>query len=257
MDSILELVDVRKTFAGRRTGGAESGSVRALDGVSFRVERGECAGLVGESGCGKSTIARAICRFLDIDEGHILLDGEDISHIRGKQPGGLYSKVQMVFQNPAGSFDPRRTLAHGICERLVLEGASQAEARATADELARQCGLDPAILDRYPREVSGGQCQRAAIARALAARPELLICDEATSALDATVQRQIAELLGQLRQQHGTTMLFISHDLALVSSICDHVVVMRSGEVVEDGPTQQVVQNPSSPYTRLLLEAAL
>ena len=232
-------------------------TICTLRDVSFSIRQGSCTGLVGESGCGKSTLARAICKFINIDSGEIWLDDQNIVPLKKKDLAPIYDKVQMVFQDSTSSFDPRKTLGAGICERMIINGASKNEASATAYELAQKCGLEPALLDRYPREVSGGQCQRAAIARALAANPSLLICDEATSALDATTQHQIVQLLASLRDSQDISILFISHDLALVSNICSNMVVMKSGQIVEDGTVQQVINNPQSSYTQQLLSAAL
>ncbi len=232
-------------------------AICALKGVSFAIQQGTCTGLVGQSGCGKSTLARAICKLISVDEGQIWLDGQDIVPLKDKDLVRVYEKVQMVFQNSTSSFDPRKTLMSGISEQMIRSGASKQEALQTARELSQKCGLEPSLLNRYPHEVSGGQCQRAAIARALVTKPSLLICDEATSALDATTQYQIVELLAALRDSQEITILFISHDLALVSNICSNMVVMKSGQIVEEGATQQVISNPHSSYTQQLLDAAL
>lgn len=229
----------------------------AVEGASFKVYAGECVGLVGESGSGKSTIARMVTRLIDVTSGQVLLCGCDITRVRGAKRRAVYESVQMVFQDPAGSFDPRRTLGAGIMEGPRNCGVDASEARRRALNLLARCGLPKDMMDRYPREVSGGQCQRAAIARALAMQPDLLVCDEATSALDVTVQRQIVQLLDDIRRDTGMALLFICHDLALVSQICDHVVVMGQHRVVEVGPTVDVINNPQSEHTRRLLAAVL
>lgn len=231
--------------------------VVAVDDVSFCVMPGECVGLVGGSGCGKSTIAQIATGLLEPSSGTVLLGGQNLSSLRGKSLRDVAGKVQMVFQNPASSFDPRRTLGEGVCEYLRNTGAPKADAHKTAVELLVRCGLLEEFADRYPHEVSGGQCQRAAIARALAPKPSLVVCDEATSALDVTVQAQIIELLRSIQRERGTSYLFICHDLALVNGFCDRIIVMEKGHVVEEGQTGQVLAHPSHPYTRQLLDAVL
>lgn len=250
---VLEVEGLRKTY-GRRGSGKE---VEALRGVSFCVKTGECVGLVGESGNGKSTIANLVMRLDEPSEGSIRLCGRDITHAKGKELREAYRHMQMVFQSPAESFDPRKTLGEGVTEGLRNAGFGKEEAKERALSLFESCGLAPNMYDRHPREVSGGQCQRAAIARALALDPDLLICDEATSALDMTVQRQIVELLASLREERGLALLFICHDIALVGSFCDRVLVLKGGLIVEDGPTKELLRHPSHPYTKELIAAQL
>lgn len=249
---VLEVKGLRKVF--RRKGQSD---FAAVDGVDFSVMPGECVGLVGGSGCGKSTVAQMITRLLEPTEGDILLLGRDIVHAPRAGQTALTRDVQMVFQNPASSFDPRRTLADGISESLRNAGMGKDEAHARAVELLVRCGLPEAFADRYPRDVSGGQCQRAAISRALASDPALIILDEATSALDVTVQAQIIELLEDIRHERDSTYLFICHDLALVQGFCDRVLVMRAGRIVEEGPAADVIANPRHEYTRQLVDAVL
>ena len=208
--TVLELQEVTKVFPGRK--GAQ---VRALDRVSFCIEEGESVGLIGPSGSGKSTVANAVCRFIDVTSGRILLRGCDITEARGKALRQVYKELQMVFQSPRASFDPRRTLGDGVGECLKNGGVGKAERRERVGELLERCGLPAAAADWYPHEVSGGQCQRAAIARALAAQPRLLICDEATSALDVVAQRQILKLLLGLKAEGRLQLLFITHNLAV------------------------------------------
>lgn len=220
-------------------------------GVSLDVLPGEVLGLVGESGCGKSTIAKCVAGFLKPSAGDLVVcEGAD-------EPGRGPHKVQMVFQDPSSSFDPRRTLGQSVTEGLRNAGTPKGEALARAGELFERCGLARELLDRYPHQVSGGQCQRAAIARALAARPALLIADEATSALDVTVQAQVVALLRELNAEFGMAVLFICHDLALVQDFCGRVAVMREGRIVEVGPTEQVLSSSSDPYTANLIASAL
>lgn len=228
----------------------------AVDHVSFHINEGETLGLVGESGSGKSTLAKMITRLTEPDAGTIHLNGKDITKARGKALREAYRQMQMVFQSPAGSFDPRKTIGYGIGESLRNNGISKAETEERVKMLLQQCGLSPEYAQRYPHEISGGQCQRAAIARALAICPRLLICDEATSALDVTVQYQIMELLQSLKQTNRLSFLFICHNLALVQSFCDRVLVMHEGKIVEEGTPDQVIQTPQSAYTKRLVEAA-
>ncbi len=252
MEPILEVTNLTKTF---RTEGR--GDFTAVNQVSFRLFPGETLGIVGESGCGKSTLAKLLCRLIDPTEGTIRLCGQDITKAKGKELIGAYRNMQMVFQDPVSSFDPRRTLGDGIGESLRNAGVSKSETEAKVRSLLEQCGLPGEFAARYPHEVSGGQCQRAAIARALAIGPKLLICDEATSALDVTVQQQIMELLVQLREQHEMSYLFICHNLALVQTFCDRLLVMYEGKIVEEGSPDEVILHPQSDYTKLLIDSVL
>lgn len=229
----------------------------AIESVHFSLARHETIGVVGGSGSGKSTLARAILQLVPKCAGTIRFDGQEIGALRGRDRRAYYQQVQMVFQQPAASFDPRRTLGDGIGESLRTNGCTRREREARVADLLVQCGLAPEIARRYPHEVSGGQCQRAAIARALAIQPQLLICDEATSALDVTVQKQILELLADLRRQTGLAILFISHDLALVQEFCDRALVMHNGRIVEQGTPDAIIQQPQHPYTQALIDAAL
>ena len=222
-----------------------------VHGVSLDVLPGEVLGLVGESGCGKSTIAKCVAGFLKPSAGDLVVCEGAAEPARGPH------KVQMVFQDPSSSFDPRRTLGQSVSEGLRNAGTPKAEALERAGELFERCGLARELLGRYPHQVSGGQCQRAAIARALASRPVLLIADEATSALDVTVQAQVVALLRELNAEFGMAVLFICHDLALVQDFCDRVAVMREGRIVEVGPTERVLSSPSDPYTARLIASAL
>lgn len=235
MQNILEAKDLKKVFYKNRV------PFEAVDGVSFHIGKGECLGLAGESGCGKSTIAKIITRLIMPEEGSVRLDG----------------KVQMVFQTPRDSFDPRRTLGDGIMEGMCNQGMGKKQAKERACEMLDLVELDRRFFYRYPHEASGGECQRAAIARALAVEPQLLICDEATSALDVTVQAQIAALLKRLQEENGMSLLLISHDLALVQYLCSRVLIMYQGKIIEEGIPDEVIQNPRESYTRLLVEAIL
>ncbi len=250
MDKILEIRDLKKTFYKKNI------PFMVVDSLSLDMEKGECLGLVGESGCGKSTTAKIITHLVEPDEGSVLLDGEETLCLKGKELKNLYGKVQMVFQMPQASFDPRRTLGDGILEGMLNQGMRRADAKERLYELLDLVELDEELADRLPHEVSGGQCQRAAIARALGPDPELIICDEATSALDVTMQAQIVELLGRLQAECGLSLLLICHDLALVQRLCSHVAVMYQGSIVEEGTPDEVIRNPKEEYTKLLVDSA-
>lgn len=248
MEPILSVRELTKTFS--RPG---QGKRTAVNGVSFDLRPGERLGIIGESGSGKTTVANLITRLLDADGGRILLDGEDITSVTGRDLRRVYRKIQMVFQTPAESFDPRRTLGDGVGESL--RGLSRREARQEAVRLMERCGLPGELARRYPHEVSGGQCQRAAIARALAMGPKVLICDEATSALDVTVQKEILDLLRGL--EGDLAILFICHDISLVQQFCHRVLVMHRGEIVEQGTPDEVICRPQHAYTRHLIDSVL
>ena len=250
MDPVLKVTDLSKSFSC-----AGKTEFFAVDHVSFAVMPGEILGIVGESGSGKSTIAKLITRQIDATSGKIEIDGQDITRLKGRDMIPVYAKIQMVFQTPKGSFDPRRTLGDGICESLRNKGVPKTEREAKARSLLEQCGLSGDFLERYPHQVSGGQCQRAAIARALMCDPKILIFDEATSSLEVTVQKQIMELLQELQRKKELAYLFICHNLALVQQFCDNVIVLYDGKIVEQGPTDDVILHPQSEYTKRLVEA--
>lgn len=249
MEKILEIKNLKKTFYKKKQ------PYLAVNDISFSVKKGACVGIVGESGCGKSTTAKMITCLTKPDTGSILLEGQELTGISRKQLKEVYRKVQMVFQTPQDSFDPRCTLGDGIMESMINQGMKRKEAAARMKELLSMVELDEKYACRYPHEVSGGQCQRAAIARALAVNPALLICDEATSALDVTVQAQIISLLEKLRQEMNLSVLMICHDLALVQNFCDYVLVMYEGKIVEEGTPDEVIQNPKEEYTKILVDS--
>lgn len=249
-DTILEVKDLTKKFYKNKK------LFTAVEQVSFQLYTGECLGIVGESGCGKSTTVKMLTHLLKPDEGEILLDGSKIQQLKRKELKNFYTEIQMVFQTPQDSFDPRQTLGNGIMESMRNHGMTKKEARKRMEQLLEQVELPVELAERYPHQVSGGQCQRAAIARALAINPKILICDEATSALDVTVQVQIVDLLKRLQQEMNLSILLISHDLALVQHLCDRVLVMYQGKILEEGVPDEVIRNPQNEYTKILVEAA-
>ena len=250
-DIILKAEHLKKVFISGKK------SMTAVDDVSFELQRGECLGIVGESGSGKSTIAKMITHLEPVTGGQIFLDEKNITNAKGKELRDIYQDMQMVFQMPMESFDPRRTLGDGIGESLRNMGISKKETRNRVEKLLLTCGLTPEYADRYPHQVSGGECQRAAIARALAVEPKVLICDEATSALDVTVQKQIMELLQKLKKENQLSFLFICHDLALVQLFCDRVIVMHDGHVEEEGTPEEIIEHPKTEYTEQLIRSVL
>ena len=254
MEPILKVENLVKTFS--RPGQAD---FTAVSGISFELFPGECLAVIGESGSGKTTAVNMIARLLDVTDGSITLNGQDITHLKGKELRQVYKALQMVFQTPTDSFDPRRTLGDGIGESLQNARVSRQETRKRVEALLEQCGLPKEFADRYPHQISGGQCQRAAIARALAIEPKLLICDEATSALDVTVQKEIIDLLNDLRAQQGQNLsiLFICHDLSLVQQFADRVLVMHRGRIVEAGTPEEVIRSPKDGYTKRLIDSVL
>ena len=249
---ILEASHVIKTFHD-----GHNRDFRAVDDVSITVDDGECVGIVGESGSGKSTLAGLITGLIKPDSGSISVCGQKITECKEKELRRAYLNMKLIFQEPRSSFDPRMTLGESLdyaLKPVISDGKLRiAEAKC----LMKKVGLAEQFLKLYPVQVSGGECQRAAIARAIAQRPKLLICDEATSALDVSVQAQIINLLNDIRRETGLAILFISHDMALVSSFCDRVYVLNDGQVVEHGTINQVIHNPMQPYTKKLMKSVL
>ena len=258
-EPILEVSDLRMHFPVttgvvlRKT----IGHVKAVDGVAFGVREGETLGLVGESGCGKTTLGRCVLRFYKPTSGSVRFRGEELTTVRGTRMRELRKEMQMVFQDPYSSLNPRMTAGQIIGEPLGIHrlASSQAEARRRVAEILELVGLDPSMASRYPHEFSGGQRQRIGIGRALAVDPSLIVCDEAVSALDVSIQAQIINLLKDLQRQLGLTYLFIAHDLAVVRHVADRIAVMYLGKIVEIAPRDDIYANPLHPYTQALLSA--
>ena len=261
---MLRIEHVTKTYGGARKGlagllGTAAAEVRALRDVSLSVRRGESFGLVGESGSGKTTLTRCILRLEEVSAGRILFDGTDLATLKPAEMRSLRARVQIVFQDPYASLNPRMSVCDILCEpmeihrdRMGLDGRGRLDRAA---ELLQRVGLGTQHLSRFPHEFSGGQRQRIGIARALATKPDFLILDEPTSALDVSVQAQVLNLLHELQAQLGLTYFFISHDLGVIRYICDRVALIYRGQLVEEGDTEAVFRSPASDYARMLLAA--
>ncbi len=252
---VLETKNLSKTYVDRGWF-ARRREVRAASDVSIGVRKGQTLGVVGESGSGKSTLARCIVRLIEPTSGEIRLGGTDLARMRPRELRPLRRRVQIVFQDPYRSLNPRRRVGEAIIEGPLNYGVPRAAALARARHLMELVRMDPAALGRYPHQFSGGQRQRICIARALAVEPELLVADEAVSALDVSVQAQVLALLEEIRTRLDLAMLFITHDLRVAAQVCDQVAVMQAGRIVEYGPAQEVFLNPLHEYTRALFAAA-
>jgi ABC-type oligopeptide transport system ATPase subunit len=251
MEPLLEVENLNVVY------GRGKGAVQAVKEVSFQIAPGEIFGLVGESGCGKSSLGKAIIRLVDPASGKILFKGKNVAPLKGAALKTYRQEVQMVFQDPYGSLNPRMKVGNAILDVLAVHriGKSLAERRERVGELFESVGLEPRMAWRYPHEFSGGQRQRICIARALALNPDLLVADEPVSALDVSVQAEILQLLEKLRTSRNLAFLFVSHDLAVVRNVCDRVAVMFNGEIVEMGAVADVIDHPQHEYTRTLLAA--
>ncbi len=256
-DPILEVRDLKLWFPLAKRLFQPQEYVKAVDGISFDVWRGQTLGLVGESGCGKTTTGRAILRLIEPTEGTVVFKGQDLGSLRPEAMRTVREDLQIIFQDPYSSLNPRLTIEQTITEPMVVhgKGGNAAERRDRAAALLEECGLPAEYLRRYPHEFSGGQRQRICIARTLSLEPEFIICDESVSALDVSVQAQVLNLLKRLQAQRGLTYIFISHDLSVVKFMSDVLAVMRDGLIVEIGPSDEVYQDPKDEYTRTLIEA--
>ena len=256
-DNILEVRDLKVWFPIKKGVFARTvGYVKAVDGVSFDLKRGETLGVVGESGCGKSTTSRAILMLNKPCGGTIKVNGIDILSIHGKDLMDYRRRVQVVFQDPMASLNPRHTIQEILTEGMIYHGLCKPEERREKGaELLNSVGLPEDMLDRYPHEFSGGQRQRICIARAIALKPELLICDEAVSALDLSIRAQVLDLLGDLKKKLSLSFLFITHDIGVVQHIADRIIVMNKGKIVEQGTCAEVLGNPKEEYTRYLMSS--
>jgi oligopeptide transport system ATP-binding protein len=261
MSHLLQVRDLRKSFA-RSTGPFASSNgntarFAAVDGVSFDVAAGETFAIVGESGCGKTTLARMILRLIEPDSGSLLFEGRELLHLKGEDLRAQRRQMQMIFQDPFASLNPRMRVGEIVAEPLAIHEprGSAAERAELAAAMLNRVGLDTSALKRYPHEFSGGQRQRIGIARALILRPKLIVADEPVSALDVSVGAQVLLLLQELQREFQLTYLFISHSLPVVAQLASHIAVMRAGQLIEQGPATQILQVPSQPYTRDLLAA--
>ena len=255
---LLEARNLRKTFRPEPSvlGSRASGEIRAVDDVSLSIEPGETLGLVGESGSGKSTLGRLLVRLIEPDSGSILVDGRDVLQSHGSDLRHLRRNMQIIFQDPFGSLDPRMTVEDIVCEPLLIHGEGNRKARlARAAEMMHAVGMETSALSRYPHEFSGGQRQRIGIARALILKPQFIVADEPVSALDVSVGGQIVNLMRKLQQEFQLTYLFISHSLPVVRYLSTRIAVMYRGKLVEIGTTEEVTESPRHEYTRSLLTA--
>ena len=250
MTPVIEVKNLKKYFS------VPNGELHAVDDVSFKIERGTTMGIVGESGCGKSTLGRTIIHLLENTSGQILLNGEDVTNVSRKQMKGLREKMQIIFQDPYSSLNPRMTIEETIREPLKLSGRfSKKELDDEVDRLMDLCGIEERLATAYPHELDGGRRQRVGIARALALHPDFIVCDEPVSALDVSIQAQILNLLMDLQDEFGLTLMFVTHDLSVVRHISDTIGVMYLRQMVETCSTEELFENQLHPYTKALLSA--
>ncbi|MED4784211.1 dipeptide ABC transporter ATP-binding protein [Brevibacillus choshinensis] len=253
--TLLEVKGLKKHFASKKGWFQQAEYVQAVNGINLTVREGETLSIVGESGCGKSTTGRCLLRLLEPTSGEIWYRGKDLTKLTGKEMRAMRRQLQMVFQDPFATLNPKLTIRRILEEPLVAQQVSKEKRAGLIEETIRIVGLTPSHLDRYPHQFSGGQRQRIGIARALMLRPDLIVADEPVSALDVSIQSQILNLLQDLQEQFGMTYIFISHDLGVVEHISDRVAVMYLGEIVELSDKEELFQNPLHPYTRALISA--
>ena len=250
MSAILEVKNLKKYFD------TPKGKLHAVDNVSFSIEKGKTLGVVGESGCGKSTLGRTILHLLESTDGQIIFEGEDITHVNKKKLKEVREKMQMIFQDPFASLNPRMSVRQNIMEPLILKGGmTKAEMEEKTAQLMQTVGLAERLADSYPHELDGGRRQRIGIARALALDPKFILCDEPVSALDVSIQAQVLNLMLDLQEERGLTYIFVTHDLSVVKHISDEIMVMYLGQMVEKAPADELFANPLHPYTKALLSA--
>lgn len=247
MNEILAVKNITKYYNNKRV----------LDNISFTLNANQTLGIVGKSGSGKSTLAKIIMNLESCDNGEVYIKNKLISKSSKSNKYQLYNEIQMVFQNPISSFNPRKTLGSSVIEILLNNGYNKQQAKEKVLLLFKKCHLDDSVYDKYPHQISGGQCQRVAIVRALLINPQIIICDEATSNLDATVQIEIIKLLQEIQKEFKTTLVFICHNIALVQLICDEIIVMEDGVIVEYGTTSQVIHSPKTSWTKALIDASI
>jgi peptide/nickel transport system ATP-binding protein len=253
---LLSVTDLQVAFPVRGIWGQAKRYVMAVNGVSFELYPGETLGLVGESGCGKTTLARALLRLIEPTQGQIVFDGQDVTALGNRQLRQLRQEMQIIFQNPFGSLDPRMNVGNAVMEPMQIYGrGNRRQHRERAAYLLERVGLSPDYMNRYPHEFSGGQRQRICIARSLALNPKFIICDESVSALDVSVQAQVLNLLKEVQEEFGLTYIFISHDLSVVKFMSDRIMVMNRGKIEEIGPAERIYRDPQQAYTRQLISA--
>lgn len=257
MSNMIELKNVKRYFSNSKNlFHKDKREVRAVDDISFEIKEGEIVGLVGESGSGKTTLARVLLSLTKMTDGEVIIDGVELSKATKKDMDKLHREIAVVFQDPASNLNPRETVESSIMRPMIIHGVPRAEAKQKAREVLEMVKMDLRYLDSFPHQLSGGQLQRIAIARALALSPKIMILDEPTSALDVSVQAQILNLLLDLQEEMGLTYLIITHDLNVIKYISDKIAVMYLGKLVEFGPTEEVADAPSHPYTKGLMDAA-